>query len=122
MPNLRGRRSGGEEEEVRKSESDEEFDFGTTEEAEDGYGGSDRRKKHGPEPTEKGGDKAKKGKKARTKTWSDVVKGLKTEERSDTTDLVEHFDSDKLNHLKAKWIRRQPKPSPKQRNLRVDER
>ena len=33
-----------------------------------------------PEPTEQGGDKAKKGREAMTKTWSNVVKGLKKED------------------------------------------
>ena len=113
VPNLRGRRR---EEEVQ-AESDEEFDFVTAEEVEDGYGGSDRRKEPGPEPTKKGGDKAKKGKKARTKTWLDVVKGLKTEDElettnsnkngngSETTDLVEQLDSEEPNQLKAKQTR-----------------
>ena len=86
-----------------------------TKEAEDGYRGRDRRKQPGLEPNEKGGDKAKKGKKAKTKTWSDVVKGLKTEDglevaisdksgnRSEIADSVEHFfDLDKPYHLKAK--------------------
>ena len=40
--------------------------------------GGDQRKEPKLETTEKGGDKAKKGKKARTKTWSDLEKGLKT--------------------------------------------
>ena len=96
----------------------EEFDFGTAEEPEEGHGGSERRK----EPTEKGGDKAKKGKKVRTKIWLDVVKGLKTEDGPKTTNSVKHYDSGKLNHLKAKRTRRQLKLTPKQRNYGVDER
>ena len=47
-----------------------------------------------------------------------MVKGLKMEDEletsnsdksgngSKTTDSVEHFDSDKPNHLKAKWTRK----------------
>ena len=56
MPNLRGRRSGGEEEEVRKSESDEEFDFGTTKEPEDECRGSDQREEPKSEQIEQRGD------------------------------------------------------------------
>ena len=79
------------------------------------YRGGNQRKEPEPQQTEKGGDKAKKGKKAKTKTWSDVVKGLKTEDglevaisdksgnRSEIADSVEHFfDLDKPYHLKAK--------------------
>ena len=51
--------------------------------------------------------------KAKTWTWSDVVKGLKEEELekansdkwgngSEITNSVEHFDSDESNHLKVK--------------------
>ena len=53
-----------------------------------------------------------------TKIWSDVMKGLKTEDKFgtansdksgnglETVDSLEHFDSDKPNHLKAKWTRK----------------
>ena len=63
-----------------------------------------------------------------------MVKGLKMEDkleatdldkrgnRSETTDSVEQFDSDKPNHLKAKQKRRKSKPTLKGRNRRVDER
>ena len=37
---------------------------------------------------EQGGGKAKKGREARTKTWSDVVNGLE-EDNLETVDLVE---------------------------------
>ena len=59
--------------------------------------------------------------KVRTRTWSDVVKGLKKEEKSKTgnsdkrgngsktTDSVEQFDSYELNQLKAKWMKGQRK-------------
>ena len=47
-------------------------------------GGHNRGKKLGPEPTEKGGGKAKKAKKAKTKTWSDMVKGLMKEDELET--------------------------------------
>ena len=91
MPNLRGRkeRSGQD----RKAESDEEFDFGTVEEAEDGYGGRNQREELDLEPTEPGGGRAAKGDnggifqkvrtdqvKARTTTWVDMVKGIKEDE------------------------------------------
>ena len=132
MPNLRGRkeRSGQD----RKAESDEEFDFGTVEEAEDGYGGRNQREELDLEPTEPGGGRAakvgrgsrvKKGKddqeKAKTKTWPDVVKGPKIEDEletpnsekrgneSETTDSVEQFGSEESNHLKAKWTKGQQK-------------
>ena len=75
MPNLRGRnskRSGRD----RKVESDEEFDFGTVGEAEDGYGGSNQRNEPKPERTKQGRDKAKK---AKTKTWSKAYR--KTNQR-----------------------------------------
>ena len=42
--------------------------------------------------------------KTRTKTWADVVKGLK-ENGSETADSVEQFDSEEPNHLKAKQIK-----------------
>ena len=58
-------------------------------------------------------NKADRKKKAKTKTCSDVVKGLKIEDELETTnsdksrneleiaDLVEQFDSEKPNHVKA---------------------
>ena len=81
MPNLRGRNS----ERSAKAESDEEFDFGSTDEAEDRYGGSYQRNEPKPKTTEQGEDRVKK---AKTKTWSDVVKGLnglKKEDELETT-------------------------------------
>ena len=51
--------------------------------------------------------------KARTRTWYDMVKGLKDEDElettnsdksgneSEATDSVELFDSEELNHMKA---------------------
>ena len=93
MPNLRGRskESNGSD---RKDKSDEEFDFGTVEEAEDGCRGSGQKNESESEPTKQGGAKTEKGEasgqanlkdKARTKTWSYVVKGLEKEE-SETVD------------------------------------
>ena len=105
MLNLRGRRREEEvrpEEEVR-SKLDEEFDFKIGEEAHDEYGGSDQRKDLKLKSSEKGGDKVKK---ARTKTWSNVVKVLKIEDGSEIADLVEHSDLDKSNHLKVDRTRR----------------
>ena len=67
MLTLRGRRSGREEEEeIWKSKSDEEFDFGTTDEAEDIYGEIDQSNEPKPKATEQRGGKAKKGGKVRT--------------------------------------------------------
>ena len=65
------------------------------------------------ESAEQGGDEAKKGEKAKTKTWSDVVKGLKTEDELETTnsdeseneleraDSVRLFDLETPNQPKA---------------------
>ena len=64
-------------------ESDEEFDFGPTEEAEEENRGRNRKKE--PKIAGHGGDTTKKGGKAEIKTWSDVVKGLKTEDELQTT-------------------------------------
>ena len=76
----RGRKDHEREQESSKSdheaESNEEFDFGSDEEAEGGYMGRNIRQE--PKSAEQGGDEAKKGEKANTKTWSDVVKGPKT--------------------------------------------
>ena len=90
VPNLRGRtdRKNHERGQERSGsandvESNDEFDFGSTEEAE----GSNRIKKL--KPSDQGGDEAKKGKKA--KTWSDVVKGLKIEDELET---ASRFGSD----------------------------
>ena len=95
MPNLRGIKGKGER--IlgdRKAESDEEFDLGSGEEAEEGYGG--RTQRNEPEPTEQWGGKAKKGRKAKIKTLSDVVKGVKTDDESETADAVVQFDSEKM--------------------------
>ena len=59
---------------------DEEFDFRLAEETEEDSKGRDHREE--PRIAESGGDKAK------TKTWSDVIKGLKTNEESKMVDSV----------------------------------
>ena len=108
MPNLRGRKNHEREQERggsdREAESDEEFNFGLVEEAEGGNTGHNRMKE--PESAEQGGDEANKGEKAKTKTWSNVVKGLKPEDEleisnldksgneSETSDSVRMFDSE----------------------------
>ena len=132
MPNLKGRKKGSGSD--REAESDEEFDFGTIEEVEDGYGGSNRKREPKLESTEprgsraaKGGNGSKVGKskadqmKAKTKTWSVVVKGLKIEDELETTNLdksgneseiddsVRMFDSETPNHLDAKQKKGQRK-------------
>ena len=88
MPNLRGRtnrkdhkREHEGSESARDAESDDEFNFGSSEEAE----GSSQKKE--PKSAKYGGDEANKGEKAKTETWSDVVKGLKTEDELETTNL-----------------------------------
>ena len=149
MLNLRGRSEAGkmERDDVREAESDEEFNFGTTEkdggafrsvdEVKDtsdikicGRGatkwrlascrGSNRRKEPEPELTKQGGVRAEKAKigsraknggadlkvKAKTSTWSNVVKSLKDDE-SETINLEES------NHMKARRMRGQPKPTLK---------
>ena len=81
---------------------DEEFNFESVHEAEDRYGGSYQRNEPKPKTTEQGEDRVKK---AKTKTWSNVVKGLKEDELekansnksgnvSETTDSIKQFDSD----------------------------
>ena len=74
----------------RDAESNEEFDFGSAEEAEggsteefkSGHEGNIQRKE--PKSAEHGGDEANKGEKTKTKTWSDVVKVLKTKDKLET--------------------------------------
>ena len=41
------------------------------------------------EPAKHGGDEANKGEKAKTETWSDVVKGLKTKDELETANSDE---------------------------------
>ena len=55
---------------------DEEFDFGPAQEAKEKSKGHNRKEE--PRIAEVGGDRAKKGIKAKTKTWSNVVRGVKT--------------------------------------------
>ena len=54
-------------------------------------------------------ERANQKKKARTKTWSDVVKGLQTDEELEIADLVEWFYSDELKQVMAKQTRGQLK-------------
>ena len=102
------------------------------EEVEDECKGSDQKNELDPKPIEKEGHRTKKGctcgrvkksragqVKARTRTWLDVVKGLKTEEELETTDLVDWFDSNEPNYIKNKWMKGQPKLTSKQRNHRL---
>ena len=71
VPNLRGRKEQESSRSDHEAESDEEFDFASAEEVGSGYRGSNQRE--GTEPADQGGDEAKKGKKTKTKTLSDVV-------------------------------------------------
>ena len=85
---------------------DGEFDFEPAEEAEGRIKGHNRRKES--QTAESGGDKTK------TKRWSKVVKGLKTEDELETTnsdergieselfDSIKMFDLDTPNQRKAK--------------------
>ena len=123
MLNLRGRKDHEREQERsgrdREDEPEEEFDFRSTKEAE---GGSAKKSKSGhegnsqrkePKSDEHGADEARKREKAKTKTWSDVVKGLNSEDEleiansdksrngSETADSVRMFDSETANQLKT---------------------
>ena len=130
-PNLRGRQEEQEEKRERSGiacdvKSDEEFYFMLVEETEEENRGCNHKKES--KITGQGGDIAKKGVKAKTKTWSNVVKGLKTEGELETansgksaietevTDSIEIFDSDIMKQLRAKqrkgqWKRRQHRDS-----------
>ena len=69
--------------EQERSGRDRKFDFrsaeeaegGSAKESESGHGGNNQKEE--PKAADQGGDEAKKGKKAKTKTWLDVVKALK---------------------------------------------
>ena len=73
-----------------ETEPDEEFNFGSAEEVEGGsaeevesvHGGSSRREE--PKSADQGGDESKKGKNAKTKICSDVMKGHKIEDELET--------------------------------------
>ena len=67
-------------------------------------------------------DRADQKKEVGTRKWSDVVKGLQTDDKLETTESVEWFDSDEPNQVKAKRTGRQPKPTPKRRIRRVEKR
>ena len=114
-PNLKGRQQERERERSgsdRDAETAEEFDFRPAEEAEEENRG--RNRKEEPKTAEQRGNTTKKGVKAKTKTWCDVVKGLKIEDElettnsdvsgigSEVTDSIEMFDSDITNRLRAK--------------------
>ena len=91
------------------------------EEAKAKYKGCNQREDTKTKTTKQGEGKSKKGRKVRTQTWSDVVKGLKKEDEletsnlgtsgngSETTNSVEQFDLDKPNLLKAKRTKGQQK-------------
>ena len=111
----RPRKGAGKEQKWPHAESDDEFDLGLAEGAKDRSaeesvskrGGSNRKKEQ--KLVEHGEDEANKGEKAITKTWSDMVKGLKTEDeletansdetknRSETADSFHMFDSETPN-------------------------
>ena len=104
MPTFRGRKEEEEEGHERSGidrdvESDEEFDFGPTEEAEEENRGRNRKKE--PKIAGQGGDTSKKGGKAKIKTCSDVVKGLETKDElakansGENNRESEMFDSNK---------------------------
>ena len=93
-----------------EAESDDEFDFGSAEEAEggsvgeseSGHKGSSRKKE--PKPTNHGGDEAKNGEK--TEDELETSNSDDSENQSDEAELVRMFDSNTLNQPRAKWKRR----------------
>mgnify|MGYP000586063982 CR=1 FL=1 len=89
------------------------------EEAKAKYKGCNQREDTKTKTTKQGEGKSKKGRKVRTQTWSDVVKGLnkddeletanldKSRNGSEITDSFKQIDSNKLNQLKAKRMKGQ---------------
>ena len=91
---LRGRTSreeGGEQEEKVKQDAESIEEVDTSDKVRTSDKGDNVRKNKAD----------KKKEEARTKTWSDVVQGLKMDEKSETTDSIEWFDSDEPNRMKA---------------------
>ena len=96
------------------------FDYVTVEKAEERIRGGQRKERARTNRT-RGGGKAKKGRKVMARIWSDLVKGLKKEDKLETTnsdksgngseksDLVEPFDSQEPNQLKVKRSKRHQK-------------
>ena len=100
MMNLRGRN----EKDDTEVESETDFDFGptkevglhrTTEEAETGCRGSHRNRVNESEPTKQGGGGAKKGRKTKTRTWANFMKGLRIEDRLETTNSNKTWNESK---------------------------
>ena len=79
-------------------------------------------------------DKADRELNAKTRRWSNVVKGVKIKDKMETTTLdksgneseiansCEMVDPDEPNQLKAKHTRRHRKSTPPQRNRRIEKR
>ena len=119
VPNLRGRRASKDQarEQERSgrdrdtTESDDEFDFGSAEEAEGGSAeksrsgqkGSSRRRE--PKPTMHRGDEAIKGKK--TEDELETAKSEGSENRSEVAKSVRMFHLDTLNQPRPKRKRRE---------------
>ena len=90
---------------------DDEFDFGSAEEAEggsaeefkNGHKGSNQKKE--PKPAGHGGDEAIKGEKSEDEL--ETANSDESENRSEDVESVRMFDSDTLNQLRAKRKRRQ---------------
>ena len=97
----------------RDTKSDDEFDFGSAEEAEgrsaeesaSGREGSNRKKE--PKPAKHGGDEAIKGEK--TKDELETANSDEREKRSEEADSVRVFGSETPNQLKAKRKKGQQK-------------
>ena len=109
VPNLRWRRVSRDrarEQERSGTESDNEFDFGSaeeaeggsTEESESGHKGSSRRKE--TKPTKHGGDDAIKGEK--TEDELETASSDESEDRSEVAKSVRMFDSDTPDQPRAK--------------------
>mgnify|MGYP000364908137 CR=1 FL=1 len=98
---------------ARDAESNNEFEFGSAEEAEGGsaeeseseHKGSSRKKE--PKPTKHGEDDTIKGEKTKDKLVT--ANSDERENRSEEAESVRMFDSDTLNQLRPKRKRRQQK-------------
>ena len=94
----------------RNPESDDEFDFGSVEEAEGRYaeesgsGHKESNRKKEPKPSKHEGDEAIKGEKIEYEL--ETANSDESENRSEVAESVQMFDSDTLNQPRAKQKRR----------------
>ena len=108
----------------RATKSDDEFDFGSAEEAErgpaeksgSGQKGSSRRRE--PKPTMHRGGDAIEGKK--TEDELETANSDESKDQSEVAESVQMFDSDTLNQLRPKWKRRQQEKRQHRNSRRAD--